>query len=152
MELKEITITASYSKNYQKGEFTATATVESLQDIEELKELCRKNARDILESVLNTPVETQVSEPVNNGSELEDEKPQVRRVVQNAVSNNSAPTPQAPRAKKRPGDCKIGETYSFGGVIYKLCHSNSRNDTYWLIQDESRIDDVHPKYRKDGLQ
>lgn len=50
-EIKEITVTASCSKNYQKAEFSMTATVECDEDIAAVKSLCTQHALQLLETL-----------------------------------------------------------------------------------------------------
>ena len=49
--LKEVSVTASVSKNYQKAEITMTATVENEEDINALKTVCKEHAVQLLESL-----------------------------------------------------------------------------------------------------
>ena len=50
-EIKEITVNCAVSKNYQKAEFSMTATVECDEDIAAVKNMCTQHALELLETL-----------------------------------------------------------------------------------------------------
>lgn len=82
LEIKEITVNCAVSRNYQKCEFSMTATVECDEDIQTVKEMCRVNALQMLD---NLPSQEQPKQPVQTSVQ----KPQYQapRVNQQPVQN-----------------------------------------------------------------
>jgi hypothetical protein len=93
-QLKEVTVTASVSKNYQKAEVTMTAEIEDQNDLESLKQLVRDNALSLLDTlpVKEEKVEAPVQKPTytapkanNTGNRTYQPRPQQNNQPQSEV-------------------------------------------------------------------
>ena len=144
MNIKEVTVTARASRNYQVFEASMTAEdMEGSDDMIMLKELAISNAVDGLKK-LEALMDGQkpVSEPVKTTVES---KPATRTVYQ-------APHKEEKKSGKITADdfpvLEIGKRWNPKNcdVWYEKKFRQDNNSHYMQICNEELIDDEHPKY------
>lgn len=116
MKIQSITITAQATKNYQSYTFAATAEEVSKEDVFNLKSWAIAEAKDGINKLTG---EAKVEPKVEVKANI---KPQLGEVRDFAVE-------------------ATGEK-----VAYKYMYSKTKNEYFWLIQDESALGRGAKKY------